>query len=220
MLNNSIYNFLLELRENNNREWFQANKNKYEQAKKDFELFVALQIEQVKVIDPDLSGLRAKDCIFRIFRDVRFSEDKRPYKAHFGAFLSKDGRKSEYGGYYIHVEPEGSFLGGGCYHPASRVLKAIRKEIYHNPLEFKEIISKSEFTAHFSELYGEKLKTAPRGYPKDFEYIDLLNFKNYAVVKSVSDEMVQSQEFSDEILKTFTSLQSLNAYLNEIVEDL
>jgi uncharacterized protein (TIGR02453 family) len=220
MLNHSIYEFLLELRENNSREWFQANRNKYEQAKKDFELFVALQIERVKDIDPKLSGLRAKDCIFRIFRDVRFSEDKRPYKAHFGAFLSKQGRKSEYAGYYIHVEPEGSFIGGGCYHPASPALKAIRKEIYHNPLDFKEIITRDEFTSHFPKLYGEKLKTAPRGYPKDFEHIDLLNFKNYAVVKNISDKTLLSEEFSNEILKSFTSLQPLNAYLNEILADL
>ncbi|WP_372754957.1 DUF2461 domain-containing protein [Labilibaculum sp.] len=220
MLNKNIYAFLLELRENNNREWFHTNKNKYKQAKEDFELFTALCIEQLKKIDPDLGALRAKDCIFRIFRDVRFSNDKRPYKTHFGAFLAKNGRKSQYGGYYIHVEPEGSFLGGGCYQPASPALKAIRKEIFHNPLEFKAIISNKEFTSHYPELYGEKLKTAPRGYPKDFEHINLLNFKNYAVVRSVSDEIVQSEQFSEEILKSFASLQPLNAFLNEILEDL
>jgi uncharacterized protein (TIGR02453 family) len=220
MLNNSIYEFLLELRENNNRDWFHANKKKYDQAKKDFELFVELSIEQIKDIDPDISGLHAKDCIFRIFRDVRFSEDKRPYKTHFGAFLAKSGRKSRYGGYYIHIEPEASFLGGGCYMPAPNVLKAIREEIFHNPLEFKEIITNKEFTSHFPEMYGDKLKTAPRGYPKDFEHIDLLNFKNYAVGKTVPDKIVQSDQFPIEISKCFSSLHTLNAYLNQIVEDL
>ncbi|MDM8161972.1 DUF2461 domain-containing protein [Labilibaculum sp. K2S] len=220
MLSNSIYEFLLELRENNNRDWFHTNKKKYDKAKKDFELFVELSIEQIKVIDPDLSGLNAKDCIFRIFRDVRFSENKQPYKTHFGAFLAKNGRKSKYGGYYIHIEPEGSFLGGGCYMPAPNVLKAIREEIFHNPLEFKEIITNKEFSSHFPEMYGEKLKTAPRGYPKDFEYIDLLNFKNYAVGKMVPDRIVLSEKFSDEILECFASLQTLNAYLNEILADL
>ncbi|PKQ68728.1 hypothetical protein BZG01_03145 [Labilibaculum manganireducens] len=220
MLSNSIYEFLLELRENNNRDWFHANKKKYDKAKKDFELFVELSIEQIKVIDPDLSGLNAKDCIFRIFRDVRFSENKQPYKTHFGAFLSKNGRKSKYGGYYIHIEPGGSFLGGGCYMPAPNVLKAIREEIFHNPLEFQEIITNKEFSSHFPEMYGEKLKTAPRGYPKDFEYIDLLNFKNYAVGKMVPDRIVLSEQFSDEILECFTSLRTLNTYLNEILADL
>lgn len=220
MLNNSIYEFLLELRENNNRDWFHANKKKYDKAKRDFELFVELSIEQIKDIDPDISGLHAKDCIFRIFRDVRFSEDKRPYKTHFGAFLAKNGRKSRYGGYYIHIEPEGSFLGGGCYMPAPNVLKAIREEIFHNPLEFKEIITNKEFTSHFPEMYGDKLKTAPRGYPKDFEHIDLLNFKNYAVGKIIPDKIVQSDLFPIEISKCFLSLHTLNAYLNNIVEDL
>ncbi|PKQ64538.1 hypothetical protein BZG02_06195 [Labilibaculum filiforme] len=220
MLNKNVYPFLLELRENNNREWFRANKNKYDKAKKDFELFVALSIEQLKQIDPDLSGLVAKDCIFRIFRDVRFSEDKQPYKTHFGAFLAKNGRKSSYGGYYIHIQPDGSFLGGGCFMPAPNVLKAIREEIYHNPLEFKEIITNKEFISHFPELYGDKLKTAPRGYPKDFEYIDLLNYKNYAVGKMVPDEIVLSDRFPKEISNCFTSLHSLNVYLNQILEDL
>jgi len=220
MLSNRIYEFLLELRENNNRDWFHANKKKYDNAKKDFELFIELSIEQIKDIDPDISGLNAKDCIFRIFRDVRFSEDKKPYKTHFGAFLAKNGRKSRYGGYYIHIEPEASFLGGGCYMPASNALKAIRKEIFHNPLEFKEIITNKEFTSHFPEMYGEKLKTAPRGYPKDFEYIDLLNYKNYAVGKMLPDKIVQSERFSDEISKSFSSLYTLNQYLNQILEDL
>ncbi len=220
MLSNNIYEFLLELRENNNREWFHANKKKYDQAKKDFELFVALSIEQIKDIDPDISGLNAKDCIFRIFRDVRFSEDKRPYKTHFGAFLAKHGRKSRYGGYYIHIEPEGSFLGGGCYMPEAKVLKAIREEIFHNPIEFNEIITNKEFKSHFPAMYGEKLKTAPRGYPKDFEYIDLLNFKNYAVGKTIPDKIVRSAQFSNEIYQCFSSLYSLNAYLNQILDDL
>lgn len=220
MLSNNIYEFLLELRENNNRDWFHANKKKYDKARKDFELFVELSIEQIKDIDPDISGLNAKDCIFRIFRDVRFSEDKRPYKTHFGAFLAKSGRKSRYGGYYIHIEPEASFLGGGCYMPAPNALKAIREEIFQNPLEFKEIITDKEFTSHFPEMYGDKLKTAPRGYPKDFEYIDLLNFKNYAVGKMIPDKIVRSERFSDEISKSFSSLYTLNQYLNQILEDL
>ena len=219
MLNKSIYEFLIELRENNNREWFQANKKKYEQAKKDFQLFIELCIEQLKDVDPALAGLNAKDCMFRIFRDVRFSEDKRPYKTNFGAFLAKNGRKSRYGGYYIHIEPEQCFLGGGCYMPASNVLKAIRTEIFHHPEEFIAIVDNLEFKKHFPEMYGEKLKTAPRGFPKDFAHIDLLNYKHYAVGKTISDDVVHSNQFSNEITKTFQALYPLNRFLNEIVHD-
>lgn len=220
MLNDSVFEFLTQLRENNNREWFQANKKKYDKAKKDFELFIELSIEQIKIIDPEVSGINAKDCLFRIFRDVRFSEDKRPYKTNFGAFIAKNGRKSRYGGYYIHIEPDQCFLGGGCYMPASNVLKAIRTEIYHHPNEFKSIIESSEFKRHFPEMYGDKLKTAPRGFPKDFDHIDLLNYKHYAVGKSVSNEIVCSNKFVEEIDKTFKALYPLNKFLNEIVQDL
>ncbi|MCT4604375.1 MAG: DUF2461 domain-containing protein [Marinifilum sp.] len=220
MLNDSVFEFLTQLRENNNREWFQANKKKYDKAKKDFELFIELSIEQIKIIDPEVSGINAKDCLFRIFRDVRFSEDKRPYKTNFGAFIAKNGRKSRYGGYYIHIEPDECFLGGGCYMPASNVLKAIRTEIYHHPNEFKSIIESSEFKRHFPEMYGDKLKTAPRGFPKDFDHIDLLNYKHYAVGKSVSNEIVCSNKFVEEIDKTFKALYPLNKFLNEIVQDL
>lgn len=220
MLNDSVFEFLTQLRENNNREWFQANKKKYDKAKKDFELFIELSIEQIKIIDPEVSGINAKDCLFRIFRDVRFSEDKRPYKTNFGAFIAKNGRKSRYGGYYIHIEPDECFLGGGCYMPASNVLKAIRTEIYHHPNEFKSIIESSEFKRHFPEMYGDKLKTAPRGFPKDFDHIDLLNYKHYAVGKSVSNEIVCSNKFVEEIDKAFKALYPLNKFLNEIVQDL
>lgn len=220
MLNKSIYKFLLELRENNNRDWFHANKKSYDQAKNDFELFVALTIEQIKTIDPRISGLQAKDCIFRIFRDTRFSENKTPYKTNFGAFLSSGGRKSRSGGYYIHIEPEACFLGGGCYRPAPNVLRAIREDIFHKPMDLKKIINSNEFTKHFPELYGDKLKTAPRGYPKDFKHIDLLNYKNYAVGKMIPDQTANSDLFSNEIEKTFKALYPLNQYLNYIIDDL
>jgi len=220
MLNNSIYQYLLDLRQNNNREWFHANKEQYNQAKKDFEFFVELSIEQIKNIDPSVAGLTAKDCIFRIFRDVRFSNDKRPYKTNFGAFLARGGRKSKFGGYYIHIEPEQCFLGGGCYMPEPKMLKAIREEIFHHPEEFKAIVENPKFTKHYPELYGEKLKTAPRGFPKDFEHIHLLNFKHYAVSKFVSDDVVMSDKFPLAIQEAFEVLQPLNRFLNDIVEDL
>jgi len=220
MLNKSIYQYLLELRENNNRDWFHANKDQYNQAKKDFEQFIELSIEQIKIIDPSVAGNNAKDCIFRIFRDVRFSNDKRPYKTNFGAFIARGGRKSKYGGYYIHIEPEQCFLGGGSYMPESKTLKAIREEIFHHPEEFKNIVENPEFVKHYPELYGDKLKTAPRGYAKDFEHIKLLNYKHYAVSKSVSDEIVNSDKFPIAIQEAFEALHPLNQFLNDIIEDL
>ena len=220
MLNNSIYEFLLELRENNNRDWFHANKEKYDKAKKDFEFFIELVIEQLKTIDPNISGLQAKDCIYRIYRDTRFSNNKTPYKTNFGAFLSTGGRKSKYAGYFIQIEPERCFIGGGCYKPDSKTLKAIREEIFHVPTDFKTIIDDAEFTKQFSELYDDKLKTAPRGYAKDFEYINLLNYKSYVGTKSISDEIANSDRLSVEINQVFKALYPLNQFLNEIIADI
>ncbi len=220
MINDSIYQYLLDLRENNNRDWFHANKAQYNKAKADFEVFVALSIEQIKQIDPLVAGVNAKDCIFRISRDTRFSNNKLPYKTNFGAFISQEGRKSKYGGYYIHVEPEQSFLAGGCYMPEPKILKAIREEIYHHPNEFKTIIEAPKFVKHFPELHGDKLKTAPRGYSKDFEHIHLLNYKHYVVSKFISDDLVNSDKFPLEIQETFEALYPLNQFLNNIIEDL
>ncbi len=220
MLNSSIYQYLLDLRENNNRDWFHANKEQYNRAKADFELFIELTIEQIKQIDPSVAGNEAKSCVFRIFRDVRFSNDKRPYKTNFGAFIARGGRKSKFGGYYIHIEPEQAFLGGGCYMPETKVLNAIRKEIFHHPDEFKTIIENPEFTKHYPEVYGDKLKTAPRGYSKDFEHIQLLNYKHYAVSKFIPDEVVNSNQFPLVIQESFEILHPLNQFLNDIIEDL
>lgn len=220
MINDSIYQYLLDLRENNNRDWFHANKAQYNKAKADFEVFVALSIEQIKQIDPLVAGVNAKDCIFRISRDTRFSNNKLPYKTNFGAFISQEGRKSKYGGYYIHIEPEQSFLAGGCYMPEPKILKAIREEIYHHPNEFKTIIEAPKFVKHFPELHGDKLKTAPRGYSKDFEHIHLLNYKHYVVSKFISDDLVNSDKFPLEIQETFEALYPLNQFLNNIIEDL
>lgn len=220
MLNNSIYQYLLDLRENNNRDWFHANKTQYNQAKKDFELFIELSIEQIKQIDPSVAGNNAKDCTFRIFRDVRFSNNKRPYKTNFGAYIARGGRKSKYAGYYIHIEPEQCFLGGGCFMPESKTLKAIREEIFNHPEEFKTIIENPNFVNHYPELYGEKLKTAPRGYSKDFEHIQLLNYKHYAVSQAISDDIVTSDKFPLAIQEAFEELHHLNLFLNDIIEDL
>lgn len=220
MLISSVYDFLLELRINNNKEWFQENKEKYNKAKKDFELFIEICIETIKDIDPEIAGIKAKDCIFRIFRDTRFSHNKDPYKTNFGALIAKNGRKSQYGGYYIHIEPDMCFIGGGCYMPESKILKAIREEIYHHTDDFISIIENKNFRKHYKELHGESLKTAPRGFDKHFEHINLLNHKHFAVVKNVNHKKVLSDGFITEIKESFTALHPLNQFLNNIINDL
>ncbi|HEY4785942.1 MAG TPA: DUF2461 domain-containing protein, partial [Bacteroidales bacterium] len=155
MLEKSL-SFLTVLKDNNYKEWFHENKPLYEEAKKEFESFVSLLIKEIKAIDGDIGYPEPKDCIFRIFRDIRFSNDKTPYKTNFGAFMAKGGnRKSEYGGYYFHLEPGNSLLAGGIWMPQPGILKAIREEIFHNIDEFLAIIESKEFKKQFGELDRE-----------------------------------------------------------------
>ena len=124
-----VIQFLNELSENNNREWFQKNKKWYDESREKVLFLTEVVINEIRKFDPDVPLLEPKDCLFRIFRDVRFSHDKSPYKTNFGSFIAKGGRKSSYAGYYFHIEPSGSFVGGGIYMPAAEPLKAIRDYI-------------------------------------------------------------------------------------------
>ena len=220
MISENILQFLKELSGNNNREWYHANKHKYATAKKDFESFVNIAIYEISQFDDQINALSAGDCIFRIFRDTRFSNDKTPYKTNMGAFIAKGGRKSGYAGYYIHVDPAGSFLAGGVYMPPSPILKLIRQEIYNFTDEFKKIIQDKKFVQHFGKLIDEnKLKGAPRGYSKDFADIDLLKYTSYTVFKNETEAMIRSNDFIGEVKEVFTTMKPLNHFLNRAIDE-
>jgi len=208
------YEFLNELEANNNREWFAENKPKYQEAKIEFENFIQGIILRLHEVDSQIGNLQAKDCIFRIFRDVRFSKDKVPYKTNFGAYMSTGGWKSPKAGYYLHVEPNSSFLGGGIYMPESANLNKIRTEIFENPVAYKKIINDKQFVKVFPEIYGGKLKTAPRGFPKDFEDIDLLRNKHYAVTHRVDDSFWKNDKVVEMALDVYKTQKDFNDFLN------
>ncbi len=212
-----IIDFLGKLKTNNNREWFQANKSLYEDARGEFEQCIAILIPVIRGIDPGVDVVSPKECLFRIFRDVRFSKDKSPYKTNFGAFIARGGRKSPYAGYYVHIEPGGSFVGGGAYMPESPYLKAIRNEIFENVEAYKAIIQAEPFRNYFGGMFGEKLKTAPKGFPKEFPDIDLLKNKHYAVTHRVEDEFWFSDNLIDELTEIFSALYVLNRFLNNAI---
>jgi len=209
--------FLGRLKANNDREWFQTNKSFYDDARGAFEQCIAMLIPFVREIDPDVDVVSPKECLFRIFRDVRFSKDKFPYKNNFGAFIAKGGRKSPYAGYYLHIEPGASFVGGGAYMPESHYLKAIRSEILENAEEYKTIIESEDFRRYFGGLFGEKLKTAPKGFPKDFPDIDLLKNKHYAVTHSVDDNFWTSEGLTENLKAIFSTLFVFNRFLNNAI---
>lgn len=213
------FSFLRLLKQNNNRDWYHANKNIYNDAKLEFEHITEIILHEMVVTDKSLAGLTPKDCIFRIFRDVRFSKDKSPYKTNFGTFLAPGGRKGGYAGYYLHIEPGVSFVAGGIYMPPSPVLKAVRQDIFEHTEEFKQIVTEAKERHHFEGFFGEKLSGAPRGFPKDFPDIELLKYKSYGLSKSLSDSELTNEQILQKIILDFKCLTPLIQFINEAVKN-
>jgi uncharacterized protein (TIGR02453 family) len=213
----STLDFLTAVKCNNNRDWFIANRPLYLEAKENFEAFVQAIIDKNIVFEPLMKGLEAKSCVYRINRDIRFSNDKSPYKTHLGAFIIRGGKNNgdKYAGYYFHIEPGKSIMAGGAYMPPSPWLSSIREKISEQPGEFIKIINSKEFIKYFGKIDGEKLKTAPKGYPSNHPHIELLKFKSYLVVNEASDKMVLSDDYIDHVLRVFKAMKPLNDFLNE-----
>ncbi len=221
MDNTGIIKFLKELQNNNNRDWFEKNKETYKAALADFSKLSEKLIVILGKLDEGIIGLQPKDCIFRIYRDVRFSKNKDPYKNHFGAFFANGGRKSKYAGFYIHIEPGGnSFLGGGIYGPQKEELAAIRQEITYNLDDYLSIINNKDFKKTFPEMYGEPLKTAPKGFDKEDPGIPYIKNKHYAVGHNIKDDFWTDPKLEQNMLKIFKTLKPFNDFMNEAVNNL
>lgn len=212
-----ILDFLSELKENNNREWFQENKAKYEEAKESMLLLVQKLIEELGAFDKSLSALDAKQCLFRIYRDVRFSKNKEPYKNNMGGFIAVGGRKGGNAGYYLHLEPGNSFVGGGLYRPEPQILKAVRDEINYAGQELITILEQKDFKRYFPELIGESLVRPPKGYDPDSAYIDLLKMKSFTVFKSLDETVLSQDNLIEYLLPILKTMQSFNAFLNKAI---
>jgi len=212
-----LFSFLNELKTNNNREWFQANKDRYNQARLAFESFVNELIPLIRTVDPLVDMITAKDCVFRIYRDVRFSHDKAPYKPNMGAYIARGGKNSVLAGYYVHFEPGASILAGGLYMPPAETLKKIREEIYFQTDDFKKIIRNKDFSDCFGEMDDPgKMKNPPKGFSKDFPDINLLKFRSYAVMHPVPDELAIKDNYLEYALGVFRTLYPLNAWFNRL----
>ena len=216
-----ILQFLIELSHNNNREWFHENKARYDSLRIGFEEMVGTLIEEIVKFDEDLKFLSAKECTFRIYRDIRFSPNKIPYKTHFGAYMAANGgRKSERGGYYVHLEPNASFLSVGVWMPMPNVLKALRQSVYDNIEELNEIRESSEFSHYFNDFYDDDaLKKIPTGFPKDFPEADLLKLKHYLVNYKLSNKFLSSENFIANVLTVFKAGYPFNRFFNYTVDE-
>jgi len=213
----STLDFLDSLKDNNNRDWFIKNRPAYIDAKDNFESFVQDIINKIVDIEPIMKGLEVKSCVYRINRDIRFSNDKSPYKSHLGAFIVRGGKKNgdKFAGYYFHIEPKKSIIAGGAYMPPAPWLSAIREKVNEEPEELIKILTSKDFVKYFGKLDGEKLKKAPKGYPSDHPNIELLKFKSYLVVNEATDKLVLSQNYFDHVMKVLRVMKPLNDFLNE-----
>ncbi len=209
--------FLKKLKSNNNKEWFEKNKNEYLEAKEEFEGFVSKLIRGATKFDKKISpDLKAKDCTFRIYKDVRFSKDKTPYKNNFGASINPGGKKSLVAGYYLHVEPGTAFLAGGVYMPDAPLLNAIRQEIDYDPDGLLKILKSTSFKRYFKGLDEEdKLKTAPKGFEKDHPQLELLKNKHFVVSYKLSDKELNDKKLESTILSGFKAMHPFLEYLRE-----
>lgn len=210
--------FLKQLAQNNHKDWFTAHKDDFEAAKTELETLTTAIISSVGKWDKEVAGLQAKDCVYRIYRDVRFSKDKTPYKNHLGALIGAGGRKATGAINYLHIEPGKSFAAAGCYLPPPPQLKALRQEIDFNLDEFEAILIQKEFKKHFGGLSiegGWVMKTAPKGYTTDNPAIEYLKYKSFIVTKYFTDDEVANQSFATEVEKSFKLAKPLNLFINK-----
>lgn len=219
-----ILKFLRDLSRNNNKEWFNANKDRYLKVQKKWYDFCEQLIAEVGQYDEDIAKLTIKDCTYRIYRDTRFSKDKTPYKTHFGVFLCPGGKKSMHAGYYFHVGtgcedkyPFGHMLASGNYCYDSKVIKILREDISDGWKEFKEDVLDVADDA-FSVDMDDALKRVPKEYPADAPYADFMRLRNYCLVMNVDDKFITSPDLVSRVAELFRTTKSFNDYINRAVD--
>ena len=205
------FEFLKQLEKNNNREWFASHKEEYESAVRENKMLFNKVHAELQKYD-NIKGIH----IFRIYRDVRFSKDQMPYKTNFGAGYSRV-KPMLRGGYYIHLEPGNSFVGGGFWGPDAKDLLRIRKEFEISTSEIEKITSDKTFIRYFKEIQGDAVKTAPRGFDKNHPSIDLIRKKQYVVMRKFTDQEVASEGFLKEALLTFLSMRPFFDYMSGVL---
>ena len=217
MLSKESLQFLEDLKANNNRDWFLANKKRYEVYKSDYHQLIRDLLEVMKPLDPSLEMLEVKNCTFRINRDIRFSKDKSPYKTHMGIWLKSGATNGETPGYYIQISKDNSFIGGGMYCPMPDQLQKIRKEVNFFHEDLVSLINEKSFKSTFGDLNRDEnstLKNPPRGYDKDHPAIEYLKLKSFTAFQKFDAAAVTKKDFVTEISKKLIALKPLNDYIS------
>lgn len=213
--------FIEDLKNNNNKEWFHENKKRYELFKKEYQNLIAEILQEMKPLDASLANLEVKNCTFRINRDIRFSKDKSPYKSNMGIWLSTNKNCKNSPGYYIHYEKGSSFIAGGLYCPEAEDLKKVRKEIAFFYEDLEKISSNSTFKKEFGALDRDEanvLKKAPKDYDPNHPAIEFLKLKSFTATQKISDDLFNDKDFAKKITQKLIALKPLNEFLNRALE--
>jgi len=219
MIHQQTLDFLKELVDNNERDWFMANKERHDTARANVIELTASLISKLHKIDPGVNAdLDPKKSVMRIYRDIRFSKNKTPYKNNFGVSIPSHGLKLGGVEYYLHIQPGKSFIAGGYWMPEAEHLKAIRQEIDYNAADLKKVIDDAEFIKLFGEFRKQdQLKTVPRDYSADNENIELLKLKSFIVSHPLKDKELLSAKAADEIAGVCAKLYPLNVFLKNAI---
>lgn len=213
--------FIEDLKNNNNKEWFHENKKRYELFKKEYQHIIVSLLQEMKPLDASLTNLEVKNCMFRINRDIRFSKDKSPYKSNMGIWLSTNKNAKNAPGYYIHYEKGNSFIAGGLYCPEPEDLKKVRKEIAYFYDDLEKISADKTFQKEFGALDRDEanvLKKAPKDYEPDHPAIAFLKLKSFTASQKISDDLFNETDFAKKITQKLIVLKPLNDFLNRALE--
>ncbi len=216
VIEKSTLKFLKNLKLNNTREWFQDNHSQYVSAHENVLHFADAMIRKIEEFDGSIYGITAKESVFRIYKDTRFSKDKTPYKTNFGIFVKAGNKKDPGAGYYLHLEPGNSFIGGGLHSPPPKILFQIRTAILEESDHYRNIINNIEFNELFGDVGMDPVKTVPRGFDKDNPDISLIRYKSYVAACSVKDSEIISEDFLKKIMERYKLLKPFNQFLNKI----
>lgn len=220
MISKNTITFLKDLKQNNNRDWFLSKNKEYQNAKLEFTGLIEKIIKIISKKAPEFASIDAAKCLFRINRDVRFSANKAPYKTNFGASINLYGKKSLKAGYYLHLEPGSSFVGGGVYMPPADVLAKVRQEIDYNFDDFQKILSKKNFTQHYGTLdMSDALKNPPRGYEINNKALEYLKLKSIVAFSNFKDKDLSDDHFAEIVAEKLLALKPLIDFINKGLDD-
>ncbi|MBD5203491.1 MAG: DUF2461 domain-containing protein [Bacteroidales bacterium] len=217
----SILSFLRQLARHNDREWFNTHKEEYLRVRRRADELAQRFINVVAEVDPEAAHLSVADCTYRIYRDTRFSADKTPYKTHIGIFVNPPyGKKSERCGYYLHIEPGNVFFCAGTVCLPSKVVTAIRRSIFDDIDEYRDIVESEEFRRLLPNLGMNPVKTAPKGFDRDWEYIDYVRPRDFiAYSDPYPKEEVEKSDFIESLLPAVKEARRFNDFVNFSIEN-